>query len=394
MTALVVVPARGGSQGVPLKNLRRVGGVPLVGRAAAAALAAPAVDAVVVSTDHAGIAAAARDAGAEVVDRPVEISGPTATSESAVLHALDAWEARQPGGRRADVVVLVQPTSPFLRPEDLDAAVRSVEAGEADSVFSAVETHAFLWRETDAADGATGVNHDRAVRPRRQDLEPQLRETGAFYVMRADALRRTGHRFTGRVAVQRVPEAHSLEIDTEAELELAVALAGVLERPGPPAGLERVQAVVTDFDGVHTADDAWVDTHGVESVRVSRSDGMGVERLRRAGVPVLVLSKERDGVVARRAAKLGVEVLHGVERKAEVLARWMQESSLDPARVVYVGNDVNDLGPLALVGWPAAVADASPAVLAAARLRLSRPGGHGAVRELAELVLTAKEAQP
>ncbi|NUR83099.1 MAG: NTP transferase domain-containing protein, partial [Nonomuraea sp.] len=90
MRVLAVVPARGGSAGVPLKNLAPVGGIPLVARAVRTCLRADLIDAVVVSTDHAGIAEAAREAGADVVERPAELSGPLASSESAVLHALDA----------------------------------------------------------------------------------------------------------------------------------------------------------------------------------------------------------------------------------------------------------------------------------------------------------------
>ena len=90
---LAVIPARGGSKGVPAKNLAAVGGVPLVARAVASCRASRLVTDVVVSTDDPGIAAAARGAGAEVVQRPAAIAGDTATSEAAVLHALDAYEA-------------------------------------------------------------------------------------------------------------------------------------------------------------------------------------------------------------------------------------------------------------------------------------------------------------
>ena len=117
---------------------------------------------------------------------------------------------------------------------------------------------------------------------------------------------------------------------------------------------------------------------------------MGVALLRAAGVPVLILSTEVNPVVAARARKLQVPVLHGVEDKASALKDWIAAEGLDPARVAYLGNDVNDLGCLHLVGWPVVVADAHPAVRTAARLVLSRRGGEGAVRELCDLVLAAR----
>ena len=124
-----VIPARGGSKGVPGKNLRRVGGVPLVARAVAAAKAAPAIDLVVVSTDDPAIAAVAREWGAAVIDRPAELSGDTATSESALLHALDVLAAE---GSPVGTLAFLQATSPFIDSAALDSAVSDVVAGRAD----------------------------------------------------------------------------------------------------------------------------------------------------------------------------------------------------------------------------------------------------------------------
>lgn len=375
-----MIPARGGSVGVPLKNLELVGGRPLLVRAIESCRAAAAIDEVVVSSDHAGSLEVARRAGARAVLRPAELSGSQATSESAVLHAVQQLESPP------EVVVLVQCTSPFIDPGALDAAVAAVVGGRAETAFSAIDNHAFLWRP-DAAAGLTGVNHDPSFRARRQDRAPEYRETGAFYVMGTDRLRRHGHRFAGRLHAQLVPELHALEIDSPADLAVARALAATLDRP---AALD-VDALVTDFDGVHTDDHALVERGGREAVRVSRGDGLGVGSARDAGVRMLILSSETDPVVSARGAKLGVPVLQGVADKAQALKGWLAEEDLDPARVAYVGNDVNDLGCLHLVGWPVAVADAHPAVLAAARLVLARRGGEGAVREVCDLVVAARD---
>ena len=381
---VAVVPARGGSKGVPGKNLRRVAGRSLVQRAVDACVAAERIDAVYVSTDDAAIAAAARAAGAGVVDRPAELSGDLASSESALLHALDTVAGT---GGEPEVVVFVQCTSPFLDPADLDEAVRRVRDDEADAVFAAVPTYEFLWGV--GPDGqARGINHDAAHRPRRQDREPHYRETGAFYVMAVAGFRAARHRFFGRTQVLPVAELSAVEIDHDHDLVLAAALAEALD----PRVAPDVDVVITDFDGVHTDDTAIVTEDGTESVRVSRSDGMGVELLRRAGVPVLILSKETNPVVRARAAKLGVEVLHGVETKAEVVRDWLRRQDVPPGRAAFLGNDVNDLGPMDLVGWPVATADARPEVRRAARLVLDSPGGSGAVRELCDLVLAARAA--
>jgi N-acylneuraminate cytidylyltransferase len=147
-----------------------------------------------------------------------------------------------------------------------------------------------------------------------------------------------------------------------------------------------------DFDGVHTDDRVHVDQNGVESVTVSRSDGMGVGLLRTAGLPMLILSKERNPVVAARAAKLGIDVRHGIDDKLPELRRWCDEQGVDIARVAYVGNDVNDVACMNAAGWPIAVADAHSEALSAARVVLKSRGGHGAVREVCDGILAARKS--
>jgi N-acylneuraminate cytidylyltransferase len=383
---VAVIPARGGSKGVPGKNLRRVGGRSLVERAVDACRSARLVDAVYVSTDDPDIARAATAAGALVIDRPDDLAGDTASSESALLHALDHIERT---GGAPETLVFVQCTSPFIAADDLDRGIRLVTEGPADSAFSGVATYEFLWRRS-RRPGVDGQNHDPRMRPRRQDRAPDFRETGAFYVMAVDGFRAARHRFFGRTEVVEVSELTAVDIDHEHDVMLATALAEVLD---PVVQIE-VDVVITDFDGVHTDDSVLVDQDGHESVRVSRSDGLGVEMLRNAGVPVLIVSKETNTVVRARARKLGVGVLHSVERKGPVVRDWLAANGISPDRAAYLGNDINDLGPMGVVGWPVAVADAHPAVRRAARLVLNRFGGDGAVRELCDLVLVGRTASP
>src|SRR5690606_1759042 len=143
---VAIVPARGGSKGVPRKNVAQVGGIPLVVRAVQAARASGRVHRVVVSTDDTEIADIAGAAGAEIVWRPAEISGDLASSEAALLHALDELAAR---GVEVDVLAFLQATSPFIPSEALGRACDLVASGEADSAFSARESYEFFWTEND-----------------------------------------------------------------------------------------------------------------------------------------------------------------------------------------------------------------------------------------------------
>ncbi|MBD9701888.1 N-acylneuraminate cytidylyltransferase [Streptomyces sp. ID01-12c] len=412
---LAVIPARGGSKGVPAKNLTPVGGVPLVARAVRECLAARLVTDVVVSTDDHAIAAAARESGAEVVLRPAAIAGDTATSEAAVLHALDAHESRH--GATVDIVLLVQCTSPFILREDIDGVARAVVEHGADTALTVAPFHGFIWRDTadesadgeanhadetgEATAGGYGVNHDKSFRPRRQDRPQDLLETGAAYAMDAAGLRKHQHRFFGRTEPVRTDPARVLEIDDPHDLARAQALAPLFDANlphsrlrssgGTPIGAlptyDDIDAVVLDFDGTQTDDRVLIDSDGREFVSVHRGDGLGIAALRRSGLQMLILSTEQNPVVAARARKLKLPVLHGIDRKDLALKQWCEEQGIAPERVLYVGNDVNDLPCFALVGWPVAVGSAHDVVRGAARAVTTVPGGEGAIREIAGWIL-------
>lgn len=378
-----IIPARGGSKGIPRKNVTLVAGKPLLAWTIEAAQAASRVDEIVVSTDDAEIAQLARRYGARVIDRPEALATDTSSSESALLHALERLE--QSGEELAELFVFLQCTSPLTTGAEIDGTIRQLEQAEADTALSVAPSHDFLWKP--GVDGNwEGVNHQKSVRLRRQDRDPEYVETGAIYVMKTAGFRTSQHRFFGRTtAYVQAPECR-LEIDEPSDLELVGrVLEHRLEQPHPD--LPWPEALVMDFDGVLTDDAVHVSQDGTESVRCHRGDGLGLEMLRQQGLPLFVLSRETNPVVSARAKKLRIEVVQGSKQKAEVLAQWARENGHNLAEVMYVGNDLNDLECFQIVGWPVAVADAHPQVRLAARQILQNPGGHGAVRELAELLL-------
>lgn len=218
LETVTIIPARGGSKGLPRKNLRLLGGQPLVARTIDCARHATMVTRVVVSTDDDEIAAVARTAGADVVRRPVELSGDRSRSEDAILHALDYLRGTQ--NYEPDLIAFLQCTSPLTAPADVDGAIRALLAEDADCAVAVTPAHATLWRQ--CADRSwAAVNLDPSRRPPRQLREPEFQETGAAYVMKAAGFVQARNRFFGRIVGYVMPRERAIEVDDLADLEVA-----------------------------------------------------------------------------------------------------------------------------------------------------------------------------
>jgi len=384
VSILCIIPARGGSKRLPGKNLRPLRGRPLLAHSVEHARGARHVDRTVVSTDDDALANVAHAAGAEVVRRPPEIAGDTATSEAALLHVLDTLRERE--GYEPELVVFLQCTSPVRTPEDIDGAIEALRKEAADSLFSATESRWLLWRRQH--DELTSLNYDYRRRQRDQDHPDEYRENGSIYVFKPWVLRQFANRLGGRMSIYPMDYWSSFQVDAPEDLELVEWILARTERGAMRSSLPVHPALLAlDFDGVMTDNRVLVLEDGREGVWCNRGDGLGLERLRTLGLDVLVISKERNPVVGARCAKLGLRYLQGVDGKWPVLRRHLADERVDPERVIFVGNDVNDLECLRNVGCAVAVADAHPEVLASAAIVLTARGGEGAVREICDLIV-------
>lgn len=152
-----------------------------------------------------------------------------------------------------------------------------------------------------------------------------------------------------------------------------------------------IKLVIYDFDGVMTDNRALLMDDGREAVFVHRGDGLAVALIKEMGILQVIISTETNPIVTMRAKKLGIPVMQSVADKKKAVQEFLQDRNIDPANVIFLGNDLNDEAAMLSVGWPIAPADACPQIKKIAKIVLSVEGGHGVVRELLDL-LRAKKA--
>jgi len=398
---VAIIPARGGSKSIPRKNIKKLGDHPLIAYSIAAGLESTLVDRVIVSTDDQEIAAISKYYGAEVpFMRPGDLAADHVVDLPVFQHAV--YWISQEMGVRPEIIIQLRPTSPFRPKGCVDGAIRTLLNHEdADSVRgvtpSGQNPYKMWWIEDNIMQPLIQSEFYEPYNMPRQELPKTYWQTGHVEAIRYHTLIEK-ESMTGDVILPYVidPE-YAIDLDTPAQWAFAehVLLSGRLNFiiPASPetTALDQIQLVVSDFDGVMTDDQVSVDQQGVESVRCSRSDGLGIALLRKAGIPLIVLSTETNPVVQKRCDKLGIECIQGVHNKRQAMETLSGKMNIPLSNIAYVGNDVNDLPAMDVCGLAAAPANAHPAVLQKAHVRLEKSGGHGAVREFCEKFIQVKQ---
>jgi 3-deoxy-D-manno-octulosonate 8-phosphate phosphatase (KDO 8-P phosphatase) len=148
--------------------------------------------------------------------------------------------------------------------------------------------------------------------------------------------------------------------------------------------IQKIQLIAFDFDGVFTDNMVYTFEDGREAVKCSRSEGLGIQKVKDLGIDMVVISTEVNPVVAARCKKLGLPCIQGCENKLDVLMEIAKQKKISLDHIAYVGNDINDISCLRHAGFPMVVQDAHPDVLGYAKFRTIHPGGQGAVREICD----------
>jgi len=213
---LAVVPARGGSVSVPRKNIKPLHGRPLIAYTLEQARRVAEIDLTVVSTDDTEIAAVARGLGVRVIARPAALATNEASTEQALIHALDALE----GEAWFDYVMVLQPTSPLRSAETVRTCMSRIAASDAPSLVTVNEVHESVGR----VENGWFRRLDPSAARRRQDREPLYSECGSVYICRVDHLRQTGSLVADRWLAVQVPQEETLDINSPTDFTIAEAI--------------------------------------------------------------------------------------------------------------------------------------------------------------------------
>uniref|UniRef100_A0A8C2A0W6 N-acylneuraminate cytidylyltransferase n=1 Tax=Cyprinus carpio TaxID=7962 RepID=A0A8C2A0W6_CYPCA len=357
-----LILARGGSKGIPLKNIKNLAGVPLIAWVLRAALDSEAVDSVWVSTDHDEIERVARVWGAKVHRRSPEVSKDSSSS----LETIQEFIRLRP---EVDIVCHIQATSPCLHPHHIREALQMITEQGCDYVFSVVRRHQFRWEEVDKKEGKnpTSPNIDVAHRPRRQEWSGELYENGSFYFSTRKALE-TGLKQLGKIAYYEMLPEYSVDIDVDIDWPVAeqrVLRFGYFGREEKAA----VRLFLCKVSGCLTNGQIFTSVCLISNMNEPLSKGL----------------------LEKVAQLTGCRLQFGEQQNGFEMEQLMKEKKLCWNEVAFMGSESEDREILSQVGLNGVPCDSPVADLIAAKYTCQRPAGNGAVREFAEYMLMLKK---
>lgn len=379
------IPVRGGSKSIPLKNIKKICGKPLVYWVISAAVGCKAIDKVYVATDSEQIKVTVEKFYMDkvtVIGRSRETATDIASTESAMLEFAHNFEF--------DNIVLIQATSPLLTYDDLNRGFQTYEKEGTDSVLSVVKQKRFHWA-LDENENAYPTNYDVYARPRRQEFDGYYVENGAFYITSRKRLLASGNRVSGNIRLTEMNEDTFFEIDEPGDWVIIEALMkknGFSDSSKKIINYKNIKMFLTDCDGCLTDGGMYYSENGDELKKFNTRDGKAFELLRQKGILTGIITSEDVELVRRRAAKLKLDIVEcGTHDKLNTIKRLAAQHNLTLDQIAYVGDDINDLDAIKNVGLGCSVANGIKAVRDAADYVSELPGGMGAIREIVQILI-------
>lgn len=379
------IPVRGGSKSIHLKNIKEVLGKPLVYWVIYAAYECECIDKIYIATDNEKIKTVVSDIARnfvvpekiEIITRSPETATDTASTESAMLEFAHNYSF--------DNIVLIQATNPLLTTEYLTKGFEMLNQKDTDSVLSVVRQKRFIW-QNDLDGKVNAVNYDYRKRPRRQEFDGFLVENGAFYITSRDKLLNSGCRLSGTIRAIEMEESSYFEIDEPEDFLIIESL--LRRKMCNRVGRRPIKLFLTDCDGCLTDGGMYYSENGDELKKFHTYDGMGFQLLREKGILTGIITGEDRKLNQNRAQKLKVDILEmGIKDKALKVKDICDRYQIGLDEVAYVGDDLNDVETLKIVGYPCCVKNAVDEVKEVVTYISHKNGGEGAVREIIDHIL-------
>lgn len=372
-----VVLARGGSKGIPMKNIKPLAGVPLIAWVLRAAVDSGEFDSVWVSTDHEDIAAVSRKWGAQVHMRSTEVSEDTSTS----LETMQEFLLRRP---EVTMTALIQCTSPVLTPDNLRRPCKMMRSGEFDSVFSVIRTHGFRWQEIEEGETTKPLNLDIKNRPRRQDWPGELIESGSFYFSTRQLVM-TGVLQGGRMSYYEMPRSSDIDIDYPHDwrpAEQRVLRFGYKGKNGD----DFIKGVVIDADDVLFDYQVIISPSGEFQYSFNRADIDALRKMSKMNLKLLLISSGRCPPLDRIVGGIDVSIatVENDVLKEAAFKEWTESHNLNPKTVCYIGSNGAESTMVSGCGFSATSDDASEEIKSMAHFTSSAKSGHKALKDILE----------
>lgn len=381
------IPVRGGSKSIPLKNIKKIAGYPLVYWTIKAACECNKIDYVYISTDSEQIKLEVQKFPfnkIQVISRSAETANDTASTESAMMEFASKYEF--------DNIALIQATSPLLTSSDLVKGFQILESNNVDSVISVVKQKRFLW-ESDSLGNANALNYNIYSRPRRQDFDGFYVENGAFYLTSKELLIRSRNRISGNIHLCEMDESTYFEIDELSDWVIMEQLLKLrLENDGTNIqNYYNIKLVATDCDGVLTDGGMYYTKYGDSIKKFNTLDGMGIEILKKYNIKTAIITGENNSLVRIRGEKLGIDdIILGQKDKKAALFSLCTKYHLDISEIAYIGDDIFDIPAIQICGFGCAPCTAQDIVKSSAKYVTSKGAGQGCFREIVDMICGTK----
>tara|TARA_Y100000766_G_C18845541_1_gene575478 strand:- start:12 stop:1136 length:1125 start_codon:yes stop_codon:yes gene_type:complete len=371
---IAIIPARGGSKGIPKKNIKPICGYPLIYWSIEAAKKSKSIDKIYVSTDDDEIAKYCDIQNIEVLKRPENLAQDDSTTLDVLIDICDKITC--------DYITVLQPTSPIRDSDLIDSCFNDLIVGNYDSLATGYNCKIIEY--------ATHKNK------RRQDIEGFFYDDGNIYMFQYNVLKE-GKWYGDNICKKIISKEQNFEIDDYTDFKVVEELLysrifSGIQKISINEKLKDIKLFVTDVDGVLTDSGMYYSEKGDEQKKFNTRDGKGIEILRNIGIKTAIITSENTKIVKNRAKKLKFDYLfQGVTNKDKVLVELSSKLNIGLDEILFIGDDINDLSALRIVGIPVTVIDASPENKKIAEIIVPLKGGEGCVRYICDLIYNLKK---